>query len=407
MGYSVGYGVGYSLTYSVAKGVMNGMKHLNSRQRIHALAACLALAPLLAAAAPDAASAPASRILAPAAGAAAAGGEPGAPPAERADHGSISGLVVFGDSYSDAGGDYGSQAISAALLQPRGPLPVDTAQGQVVVPDSVHYWRGHWSNGPTAVELLAEHLGVPLLDYAVGGAMSGTGNYYGWMDTRIATGLLGQIERYRGTRQGAASDPDALYVIEVCGNDLFHAIDAQIVDDRTPPLAPARITALADAAVANIETALQRLQALGARRVLVFGSPDIALLPWAQGHNLQSLAHGPVRFTREARIFSDRVNTRLAARLPQRAAALHLQVRYFDLAGAGAAIRAAAPGNGLRKLAEACQPGGSTGVFTEPCSDPDAYFFWDEYHPTRRASELLAAALAQTLSAPSPTKAHP
>src|SRR6202041_1516226 len=67
---------------------------------------------------------------------------------------SYSALVVYGDSLSDNGNLY------AAIGYPPSP-----------------YFQGRFSNGPVAAEQLAVALGVPLLDFAVGGATSGIGNY--------------------------------------------------------------------------------------------------------------------------------------------------------------------------------------------------------------------------------------
>jgi phospholipase/lecithinase/hemolysin len=153
--------------------------------------------------------------------------------------------------------------------------------------------------------------------------------------------------------------------------------------------------------------AVRTLQGLGARRVMVVGSPDLAALPWARGRNLQSAGHGPVFFLEESRRFRDRVNGRLAAELPALGAQLRMQIAYFDLAAAGAAIRAAAQRNGLRNFTDPCQPGGASGSFAPACADPDVYWFWDEYHPTRRAGELIAAEMAKALRSPSSSKVLP
>lgn len=55
-------------------------------------------------------------------------------------------IIVFGDSYSDAGNANGSQALSKSLRQPNGPVPVNVALSQIEAPHQVHYWQGHWSN---------------------------------------------------------------------------------------------------------------------------------------------------------------------------------------------------------------------------------------------------------------------
>lgn len=319
----------------------------------------------------------------------------------------LSRIVVFGDSYADDGGANGSQAITRSLLAPAGPVPVDAALGQVVLPDTVHYWHGRWSNGPTAVEVLARDLGRPLEDYAVGGARTDGGNYYAWIDPRIRTGVQGQLARYRAALHGQAADAQALYVIQAGANDLFAALDARIADSRSVPLAPAEVTALADQAAANLIAAVRTLHDIGARQVLVIGPPDLAALPWARGRNLQSSVRGPVVFVDESRRFGAGVGRRLAAQLPALGAQLRMQLVVFDLAAAAAAIQAAAPRDGLRNFTDPCQPGGADGRFAAACAEPDAYWFWDEYHPSRRAAERVAAALEQALQPLSASRVLP
>lgn len=34
-----------------------------------------------------------------------------------------------------------------------------------------------------------------------------------------------------------------------------------------------------------------------------------------------------------------------------------------------------------------------------PCADPDGHFWWDEYHPSRRTHQLIAAAMARAIAA--------
>ncbi len=318
-------------------------------------------------------------------------GDDSSPPA-------FSQVVAFGDSYSDAGNANGSQAISKSLLQPIGPVAVDASLTQVETPDETHYWQGHWSNGVTAVENLATLLNVPLVDYAVGGAKSDAGNYYAWMDPYISTGVLGQIDRFKGALASNSADANALYVVFISANDLFQHVDSNIVDSSSTPLTTAAVQALADQSVANIETAVQKLKNLGAMHVMVVGSSDLGLLPWANWKNYQSLAVEPVSFVSEASTFRDRINSRLSAELAPIARNLGIQIHYFDHTAASTRIRSNAAANGYLNIVDACQPGGATGNFTAACANPDSYYFWDEYHPTRRTHKLIADEMLATLA---------
>ena len=66
---------------------------------------------------------------------------------------SINQVVVLGDSLSDNGNFY-------------------NLTGRPGAP----YWQGRISDGPVAVEYLAQSLGVPLKDFAYAGATTGVGN---------------------------------------------------------------------------------------------------------------------------------------------------------------------------------------------------------------------------------------
>ena len=111
-----------------------------------------------------------------------------------ASAGVFTAVISYGDSLSDNGNLY-------ALT------------GQ---PPSPPYYMGRFSNGPVTVEQLAGSLGSPLLDFAYGGATTGTGPVVGpwnWnaqpsyllvdvgpRDIRLAQfagGGLGRAQRFR------------------------------------------------------------------------------------------------------------------------------------------------------------------------------------------------------------------
>lgn len=126
--------------------------------------------------------------------------------APRYDH-----LYAFGDSYSDNGaGERFTKTLATQKVKDAQELP-----GSL-------YWKGRWSNGPTAVENLAHALKTPLTDYAVGGAKSGNGNYYAWMQPARDTGVSGQIADYLKSVKAHKADPNALYFIFISANDFLN-----------------------------------------------------------------------------------------------------------------------------------------------------------------------------------------
>ena len=280
---------------------------------------------------------------------------------DAASFDSISQIYAFGDSYSDEGL---SLKISTAAVNAGVPdsfiLPADPASG-------LYDSEGRWTNGATAVEVLAQNLGVDLTNYAVGGAKSGNGNYYGWLDSFQNTGVFGQIEQFDGELDGNSVDSDALYFIFASANDLFEYTDFGL---------SGTVEDLASRTVNNIGESVTRLSALGAEQFFVVNSSDLDILP------------GVIEFgqTAEASLFTDEVNRLLPQELNTLSQNFDLDIFLYDHTAISDEIRANPATYGLTNVEDACQP-----VFpVEPlCGAPDEYYFWDEYHPTRRTHQII------------------
>lgn len=291
----------------------------------------------------------------------------------------ISQIYAYGDSYSDDGL---SLEISTAAVDAGVPgsfiLPADPASG-------LYDPEGRWTNGETAVEVLSESLGVSLTNYAVGGAKSGNGNYYSWLDSFQDTGVFGQIEQFSSELTGEA-DSDALYFIFASANDLFEYTDFGL---------PGTVEELAIQTVDNIGESVSRLSALGAEQFFVVNSSDLDILP------------GVIEFgqTAEAATFTDEVNDLLPQKINTLSQQLGVEIALYDHVAISDEIRANPTNYGLTNVDNPCQA-----VFpVEPvCSAPDEYYFWDEYHPTRRVHQIIGEDMAsvvanQTESVPEPS----
>ncbi|MDY7023620.1 MAG: SGNH/GDSL hydrolase family protein, partial [Cyanobacteriota bacterium] len=196
---------------------------------------------------------------------------------------SISQIYAFGDSYSDDGLSFelSTEAVEAGV-EGSFILPADPELG-------LYDSEGRWTNGLTAVEVLSETLDVDLTDYAVGGAKSGNGNYYSWLDSVQDTGVFGQIDQFSTELSGEVADPDALYFIFASANDLFEFTDFGL---------PGTVEELATQTVENIVEGVTDLSELGAEQFLVVNSSDLDILP------------GIIEFgqVEEATVFTDEVN---------------------------------------------------------------------------------------------------
>jgi len=174
----------------------------------------------------------------------------------------FSNVYVFGDSLSDAG--YFKPVLAAAG-----------------VPASLNLGRFTTVPGPVWSELVSSYYGATPNPSNVSG-----GNIFAQGGARVATNssatppgaaqrpVSTQITEYLARGSGAA-DPNALYAIWAGANDViqtFQGIGAGVI----PPDQASGI--IQGAAVAEIQQ-IGRLQAAGARNVMVFGLPNIGATP--------------------------------------------------------------------------------------------------------------------------------
>ena len=273
-------------------------------------------------------------------------------------------LTVFGDSLADAGN---LSLLTGGAFPPTPPYAV------------------RLSNGPTAVEVLAARLGLPLTpslaggrDYAIGGAETGTGNLLSvlplvppainqlFSDPNFPpTGVLAQLQAFNGTLS-----PQGLTVLWAGPNDIFTAI----FSGQDP-------SAVIQPAVDNLAQAIATLYAAGATTILV---PDMANL----GHTPLGLGFGPATSALLTALSAE-FNALLAQKLAQlEATKPGLDIIEFDTFGFVDAAIANPAAYGFTNVTDPCFDG------VKACLNPDQYIFWDPVHPTARSHQLLGDALA-------------
>lgn len=237
---------------------------------------------------------------------------------------SFSAVFVYGDSLSDNGNLF---AISGLPPAP--------------------YYSGRFSNGPVAVEQLAVQLGVPLHDFAWGGATTGIGNGGdGGSQTSFGIfhlpGMLSELATYPVP---PALVPSSLFVVWGGAND-FEAAGS------------------VTAAVSNINAIVASLQASGATHILVPGLPNLGLTPEFYGDPAATL-------------FSQQFNQGLQSTLPS-------NVIYSDVFGLLNSVTQNPGAYGFTNVTTPCFNGITV------CSNPDQYLFWDQIHPTTAADAFVA-----------------
>lgn len=281
----------------------------------------------------------------------------------------LSAIIVFGDSYLDNGASmHLSKQALAAKIPSAVALPADPALKL--------YKDGHWSNGPTAVEYLAKLLGANLTDYAVGGAKSGSGNYYAWLDAYTDSGLLGQVADHKASLNGKFLDSKTLYVIAASANDYFQFVDFS---------QPGKLDNMAERAAVNTYTAVQRLVDSGAQSFLIVKSYALTDLPYITANKQVD----------QAKLYSEYYNASLDKLMKPLLANKKLSITMFDWQQKTHDIATTKAKYGITNTTDACQV--TMPLAKAACATPNSYLFWDEYHPSTRAHEILGQMMFSTL----------
>lgn len=282
-------------------------------------------------------------------------------------------LYVIGDSVVDPGN----------IFQLTGGL----------VPQTPPY-AGRFSNGPLAVEFLAEALmlepalitdvpsGADISDgiyAAIGGAGTGLDNIVA-PDLLPNTGALAQAGALSAL--GIAPTEDALFFYLAGANDFAGGADIPPQTDIAVPLQ-------------NTAIALQLLIESGAQNILVSNLPDISQTPRFSG------LPDPSTAALSSLIAS--YNAGLSGLLAGLSVgAPEVNITEFDLNGLFSDVIENPAQFGFSDVTTSC-----LSDFTFPvdadftvCDAPDSFLFWDDFHPTTQFNALAATAVLDQLQEP-------
>jgi phospholipase/lecithinase/hemolysin len=288
-------------------------------------------------------------------------------------------VVVFGDSMSDTHRYHDFMKFTTGRDYPSPPsMP------------------GRFSNGPVAVEVLAENLNAQIQVYAFSGAQSGYGTLL-----FLPLGVLTQVNEYLNNNAvvptietvplvssitsllpgTGRADPKALHLIWT-GPDDYYGIGGYNA------LTAYSITA-------NIQQAITSLYDAGARYFFVPAMPDLASTPSAR-YNHEPKQPG---YMATAAKYSAQFSVVLAKGLDaMRLKYPKARIMSFDTLGFMKTEMDKARAQG-KNLTEACYPGGllpSSGP-RPLCPDPENYMFWDDNHPTALANKILGDGWAKAI----------
>ncbi len=275
-------------------------------------------------------------------------------------------VVSFGDSMSDTGNLF---EISKRL-------------GGVGLPAAPND-SGRFSNGPVVLEYMSHVLKLPLLNYAVGGALSGTRNLIPAYAVQIGT--LRQIDDFLNNQPNATTPVDAraLYVIWTGPDDFF--ADGNIYNKGTVSMV-----------TNNIYTGMSKLYARGARQFFIPLMPDLSLTPSAAEKN-KLLTTYKLNAKQRSSELAVSVTKMLKAFAKQYPGA---QVRSFDTYTYSQERTRQAAADGFN-VTSPCYTPAVMGLPGAVCADPSKYLFWDIDHPTAAGGSVIGAAMAWgAISAP-------
>ncbi len=292
---------------------------------------------------------------------------------------SFTSLTVFGDSLSDSGNN-----ASIGLFD-----PAQVVAGNWYVPTNTFAPAGTYSNGPVWASIFASRIGLTLAhsfaggtNFAAGGATTGIDGGAVLPSPPFPAGLptypfslASQTALYLAATGGFA-DPNGLYVVAGGGNNARAALtDPGMASD---PFGTAAAYAMSFAD--DVSGIVDSLQAAGAKHIVVWNAPNLALAPAVTFQGLQAMG--------AASLVTQTMNVALGKVLAGEAG-----VKIFDLYGS---LSDPAAFGSFTNTTDAC----GAKLASDPSTDCSQYVFWDGIHPTTAAHAVLAGQMAAAVPEP-------
>lgn len=308
---------------------------------------------------------------------------------------------IFGDSLSDVGNnDYLSKGLAKANNPWYG---IDFGNG---LPN------GRFSNGRTVADIIGDKMGLPrppaVLDpsltedmimqngvnYASGGGgiLNETGTYF---IQRFS--LYKQIELFQGTKElirEKIGDEEtenffqkSLYVVALGSNDFINNYLMPVNSDSWTYDADGFVKYLTDTLRAQLTT----LHSLGARQLMVFGLGPMGCIPLQR---MLSTSGGCQEKTNKLALSFNQATSKMledvSSKLP------NASFRFGDAYDVVNDLISNPVKYGFNNSDSPCcswgkiRPALTCIPLSKLCTDRSKYVFWDEYHPTDSANELIA-----------------
>ncbi|XP_008453208.2 GDSL esterase/lipase At1g74460 [Cucumis melo] len=331
---------------------------------------------------------------------------------------------IFGDSLSDVGNNiYLSRSLAQANLPWYG---IDFGNG---LPN------GRFSNGRTVADIIGDEMGLPRppafldpsltedvilengVNYASGGGgiLNQTGGYF-----IQRFGLYKQIQLFQGTQELIKAKigkekakeffEEARYVVALGSNDFINNYLMPVYADSWKYNDQTFVTYLME----TLRDQLKLLYGMGARQLMVFGLGPMGCIPLQRvlstsGDCQERTNNLALSFNKAASKLLDGLATRLPNATYKFGDAYDVVADVISNPGKYGFSNSDSPCCSFGRIRPAltCVPASVL------CKDRSKYVFWDEYHPSDKANELIANELIKKFGflrvnqsgAPSPSPA--
>ncbi|KAL8547228.1 hypothetical protein ACS0TY_006807 [Phlomoides rotata] len=335
---------------------------------------------------------------------------------------------IFGDSLSDVGNNnYLAKSLARASLPWYG---IDFGNG---LPN------GRFSNGRTVADIIGDKMGLPRppafldpslnediilengVNYASGGGgiLNETGSYF-----VQRFGLYKQIELFEGTQdliiakigktEAQKFFQEARYVVALGSNDFINNYLMPVYADSWSY----SDTTFVQYLMTTLKSQLKLLHELGARKVMVFGLGPMGCIPLQRVLSTSAAGACQDRTNTLALSFNQetsKVVTQLSTALP------NATIRFGDAYDVVNDLITTPSKYGFNNSDSPCcsfgkiRPALTCVPASILCKDRSKYVFWDEYHPSDAANQLIADEMIKKLGfnpvnqshSPSPAPAFP
>ncbi|XP_026436341.1 GDSL esterase/lipase At1g74460-like [Papaver somniferum] len=315
---------------------------------------------------------------------------------------------IFGDSLSDVGNNRKLQKSLATANLPW--YGIDFGNGMP---------NGRFCNGRTVADIIGDHIGLPrppaFLDPALneemilengvnfasggGGILNETGSYFIqkfclYKQIELFKGTQELIRRKIGAAKAATFFEESNYVVALGSNDFINNYLQPVMGDSWKYTDSTFIDYLME----TLESQLKLLHSLGARKLVVFGLGPMGCIPLQRV--LSTSGGCQVRTNNLALSFnkaSGKLVSDLSKSLP------NATYQFGDAYDVVADVIANPNKYGFNNSDSPCcsfgsiRPALTCVPLSTLCADRSSYVFWDEYHPSDRANEMIAKEIIRKL----------